>query len=99
MTFARRDEAIATRPARWSRAVALTAAGAASLALTLDPYVLSDVSSARVHEGMPLLMLGVSGAFAYGLGFRPAQPILRALLHPAVASVLFGAGAALLALH
>ncbi|MBV8474531.1 MAG: hypothetical protein JO107_07965 [Hyphomicrobiales bacterium] len=99
MTFARRERGVSARLARWSKAIALAAAGAASLALTLDPYVLNGVSSARVHAGLPLLMLGVSGAFAHGLGFRPAQPILRGLLHPAVAWILFGAGASVLAIH
>ena len=80
------------------RALALTFACAVSLALLLDPYLLNGVSLDRVHEGLPLLMLGVSAAFAYGLGFTSDRPIVRALLHPALAWALIGAGVGLMAL-
>jgi predicted membrane protein len=81
-----------------SRALALSFASAVSLMLLLDPYLLNGVSLVRVHEGLPLLMLGISAAFAYGLGFSATNPIVRALLHPALACALIGAGVGLMAL-
>lgn len=81
-----------------SRALALVAGCVFSVALLLDPYLLKGVSLVRVHEGLPLLMLGVSTAFAYGFGFSSERPLVRALLHPALAWALIGAGAALLLL-
>jgi predicted membrane protein len=82
------------RARSWSRAAALAVAGATSLALTLDPYILNRASSASLHEGLPLLMLGVSNAFAYGLGFRPASRSMRAFISPVAAWALLVAGAA-----
>jgi predicted membrane protein len=95
MTVAGADGAEPGVASPWSRAAALAAAAAISLALTLDPYLLSGASAARVHEGLPLLMLGVSSAFAYGLGFRTSSPPIRILTHPAAAWTMLGAGAAL----
>lgn len=73
-------------------------AATVSLVLTLDPYILRGASTIRIHSGLPLLMLGVSVAFAHGLGFQPASRLSRALLHPAVGWTLLGAGASLIAL-
>ena len=81
-----------------ARAVSLAAAGGISFALMLDPYILNGVSAFRVHAGLPVLMLGASSAFAYGLAFRPSGRMARVLLHPALAWTLLGAGAALMAL-
>ena len=94
MTLARPEGLKPGRTSSWGRAAALAAAAAISLALTLDPYVLNGVSSARLHEGLPLLMFGVSSAFAYGLGFRAKSTPIRALTHPAAAWTLLVAGAA-----
>lgn len=75
-----------------SRIASLAAAGAVSFALMLDPYVLRGVSDARVHAGLPLMMLGVAGLFVYGLGFAPKTKALRFVFHPAVAWLLYLAG-------
>jgi hypothetical protein len=98
MTFARREGAPRRPATTWGRAVALLAAGAISLALMLDPYILNGASALRVHEGLPLLMIGVSSAFAYGLGLRAFSLTARILLHPALAWALMGVGAALMLL-
>jgi predicted membrane protein len=76
----------------WTRLAALVAAGVVSLALMLDPYVLQGVSLTRVHAGLPLLLLGVSGAYVHGFGFRPAHPISRAAVHPLIVLSLFVIG-------
>ncbi len=76
----------------WGRALALAAAGAASLLLMLYPYVLNGISGWRVHAGLPVMMLGVAGLFVAGLGFRPGSRLLRGLFHPACAWGLFAAG-------
>jgi predicted membrane protein len=96
MTAAPLDRAELGAARRLSRAAALAAAGAISLALTLDPYVLRGASMAGAHEGLPLLMLGVSSAFAYGLGFRTASQPIRILTHPAATWMMLGVGAALI---
>jgi len=80
----------------WARAASLAAAGAISLALMLDPYILNGVSAFRLHAGLPLLMLGASGAFAYGFGFQPSSRFFRVALQPALAWALIAAGAALI---
>ena len=87
------------RASSLSRASALAVAGTTSLALTLDPYILGRASSASLHEELPLLMLGVSNAFAYGLGFRPAGRLMRAFISPAATWALLVAGAALVFVH
>jgi hypothetical protein len=98
MTVALPDERPARLATGLARAASLATAGAISFALMLDPYILNGVSAFRVHAGLPLLMLGASSAFAYGLAFRPSGRITRVLLHPALAWTLLGAGAALMAL-
>ena len=83
--------------ARIGRAASLAIAATVSLVLTLDPYILRSASTIRIHIGLPFLMLGVSVAFAHGLGFQPGSPLSRALLHPAVGWGLLAAGASLIA--
>lgn len=83
----------------WARALSLAGAGAISLALTLDPFLLNGVPPLRLHAGLPLMMLGVSGAFAHGLGYRPSSRVIRALVAPATAWLLLVAGASLIALR
>jgi predicted membrane protein len=79
------------------RALSFAIAGVASLALMVDPYVLSGVSEARVHSALPLMMFGTVGLFMYGLGFAPKTRALRLVFHPAVAWLLFLAGAVAMA--
>ena len=81
---------------RVGRAASLAIAAIVSLILTLDPYILRTASTFRVHTGLPLLMLGVSVAFAHGLGFQSASRLSRALLHPVTGWTLLMAGASLI---
>ena len=94
-------ESASTNDARaatlWLRAISLAVAGVVSVALTVDPYILRGVSGARVHAGLPLLMLGVASALAYGLGFEPGGRVSRVLLHPAFAWALLGTGTTIFA--
>jgi predicted membrane protein len=83
----------------WTRTVALAIASGVSLALMLDPYVLRGVSSSRIHEGLPILLLGVSGAFTHGFGFRPTSRIVRAFANPIAISSLLCVGAVLVVLR
>jgi predicted membrane protein len=91
MTEIRADVATATA-APWARTISLVAAGAISLALMLDPYLLRGSSLSRIHEGLPFLLLGVAGAFVHGFGYRAASSFTRALAHPMLSWALLGFG-------
>ena len=81
----------------WARTISLVAAGAISLALMLDPYLLRGFSLARIHEGLPFLLLGVAGAFVHGFGYRATSSVTRALAHPMLSWTLLAFGAAWIA--
>jgi predicted membrane protein len=98
MTEIRADAATATA-ATWARTISLVAAGAISLALMLDPYLLHGFSLARIHEGLPFLLLGVAGAFVHGFGYRATSSITRVLAHPMLSWLLLGFGAAWIAMR
>ena len=98
MTEIRADAATATAPT-WARTISLVAAGAISLALMLDPYLLRGFSLARIHEGLPFLLLGVAGAFVHGFGYRATSSITCALAHPMLSWLLLGFGAAWIAMR
>jgi predicted membrane protein len=83
----------------WTRAVSLVVASAISLALLLDPYLLRGLSLARIHEGLPFLLLGVAGAFVHGLGYRATSSVARALAHPMLCWLLLSVGAAWIGLQ
>jgi len=77
---------------RVARELSLAAAGAVSLVLTVDPYVLSGIPQWRVHAGLPLTMLGAAGLFMHGFGFEARNGVLRRVFHPLVAWLFFTAG-------
>lgn len=81
-----------------ARALSLIVAATVSSVLMLDPYVLGSRLSWQIHAGVPLMMTGVSMTFAYGLGFKPDRPALRALFHPIVGWLFLGVGTAVLAI-
>jgi predicted membrane protein len=78
---------------RTMRAASFATALAASLALMLFPFLLRHVPTTRLHSALPLLLLGVAGAFIYGVGYRPDQKLLRVLFGPACAWALMIGGA------
>jgi predicted membrane protein len=74
----------------------LAAACGASLALTVDPYILRSASTEKVHEGLPLLLLGLSSALVYGLGFEAENPATRLFVRPLTGWTFAAAGALVL---
>lgn len=82
-----------------SRVASLTAAFALSAALLLYPRVLGPCLGPVEHAVLPLLLLGVSGAFVSGLGYRPDNRAARVVLSPAVSWGLMGIGIAVLVLR
>jgi predicted membrane protein len=86
-----------TAASPWARAISFVAAGAISLALMLDPYLLRGFSLSRIHEGLPFLLLGVAGAFVHGFGYRAASGFTRALAHPMLSWALLSFGVAWIA--
>ena len=48
------------------------------------PFVLGTQATGLNQSLLLVMMLGIIGAFIYGVGFRPAQKWLRALISPAL---------------
>lgn len=71
----------------------------ASLMLMLFPFVLHQVSGARLHSGLPILMLGVAGTFVHGVGYVPDNKFLRFLFGPVCSWTLILTGGLLLAVR
>jgi predicted membrane protein len=82
--------------ARAIRTVSLAAALFASLALMLFPFLLRWVPETRLHAALPVMLLGVAGAFVHGVGFLPDNRLLRVLFGPACAWTLMVGGALLM---
>ncbi|CAM5767118.1 hypothetical protein LMIY3S_02054 [Labrys miyagiensis] len=83
----------------WGRALSLAVAGIASLLLMLYPYVLNGVPGWKMHTGLPVMMLGVTGLYMAGLGFSPRSKLLRAIFHPLAAWMLFALGILVMAVE
>jgi predicted membrane protein len=81
---------------RMIRTASFTVALAASLTLMLFPFLLRDVQEARLHAALPLLLLGIAGAFVYGIGYRPDHRPLRVLFGPVFPWALMFCGTLLL---
>lgn len=84
---------------RFARALSLILALAASATAALVPFVLARRLTPADHAVLPLMMLGIAGAFVHGFGFVPASPTLRALFSPWVAWPLIVGGGAFVTLH
>jgi len=69
-----------------------TAAATISLALMLFPFLLHHLPHARMHSALPIMLLGVAGAFIHGVGFTPDNRFLRVLFGPACAWILMLGG-------
>jgi predicted membrane protein len=83
-------------PARWVRAVSFIVALAASVILMLFPFLLRHVPQGRIHTALPVMLLGLAGAFVYGVGYRPDNKLLRILFGPLCAWLLIAGGTFLL---
>ena len=78
------------------RMVSFAAASAASLLLMLFPFLLRHMREAVLHAALPVLSLGIAGAFIHGVGYLPANRWLRIMFGPACAWTLMIGGAAML---
>ena len=79
-----------------ARTVSLGAALIISAVLMLYPYALGTKMTPMLHTALPLMMLGVAGAFVHGMGFRPNANALAVLFSPVAAWPLMALGLALL---
>jgi predicted membrane protein len=89
----------AKRLPQWGRVIrtaSLTAALAASLMLMLFPFLLRHIPAARLHSALPVMLLGVAGAFVHGIGYTPDNKLLRILFGPGCAWALMIGGALLM---
>jgi predicted membrane protein len=80
----------------WSRTISLGAALAISAVLMLFPYALGTKMTPMLHTALPLMMIGVAGAFVHGMGFHPNNRALAVLFSPVAAWPLMAIGLALL---
>jgi predicted membrane protein len=80
------------------RVASFTTALAATLMLMLFPFLLRGVPDTRLHSALPIVMLGIVGAFVYGIGFTPDHALLRMLFGPWCCWTLMAVGAVVLAL-
>jgi predicted membrane protein len=80
----------------WSRTISLGAALAISAVLMLYPYALGTKMTPMLHTALPLMMIGVAGAFVHGFGFHPQRRVFATLFSPIAAWPLMVVGLALL---
>ena len=77
------------------RLTSFVAASAVSLGLMLFPFLLHSVPAARLHSALPLMLLGVTGGFVYGIGYMPDNTFLRIMFGPVSAWAMMIGGAIL----
>lgn len=75
-----------------SRAFSLALALGTSFVLLLLPFLLTRRMNASAHIVLPFMLLGVSGAFVHGLGFKPRAPLWRWIFAPYVGWILIIGG-------
>jgi predicted membrane protein len=81
-----------------ARAVSLAGGLAIAATLFIYPRILGTHLGPLEHSALPLMLLGMSGAFAYGFGFQPESKIGGVLFGPAAAWCLMLSAAALMLL-
>jgi len=67
-----------------ARGLSLALSVAMIAALVLVPGILTRGDVLLSRAVLPVLLLGVAGGLAYGLGYRPRSPLLGAMLGPFV---------------
>jgi predicted membrane protein len=82
--------------APFSRVISLAAAFSLSFLLLIYPYALGTTISRASHVALPILLLGVSGAFVHGVGYEPDNRLLRLLFGAPLAWALIALGIILL---
>jgi predicted membrane protein len=78
------------------RIVSFLVALAISIALMLFPFLLRKLPGNRLHATLPIILLGVAGAFACGIGYTPDHTLLRMLFGPICAWLMIMGGMFLL---
>jgi predicted membrane protein len=82
-----------------SRAASLPVALGLCATLLLYPRIVGTRLGTVEHSALPMLLLGVSGAFVSGLGYRPENRIARVLFSQGVSWGLMGFGIGILAIR
>lgn len=81
-----------------SRVASLAAALVLTVGLLLFPRILGAELGPMTHAVLPVLLLGICGAFVSGLGYRPDTRLVRVVMSPTASWVLMGVSLTLLAL-
>ncbi len=76
-----------------ARTLSLAAAAAVVAVTVFYPRAVAVDGAHVPYPGFVLMMLGMSAAWVYGLGFVPQHPVLRFLFSPWTAWSLLAAGA------
>lgn len=76
-----------------ARTLSLAAAAAVVAVTVFYPRAIAADGAHVPYPGFVLMMLGMSAAWVYGLGFVPKHPALRLLFSPWTAWPLLAAGA------
>ena len=79
--------------ARLLRALTFTTALLFAALIVLYPRAIATDMTTVPHGWLVLLLLGMSAAWVYGLGFEPEHRLLRPFFHPATAWLLKLVGA------
>lgn len=69
----------------WARALSLALATPLTLVLLIHPALMLNAEGHYSHGLLMLTMLGISGGFVHGVGFRPYAPLWQLLFGPALA--------------
>lgn len=78
------------------RATSLIIASAASIIGLVFPFILAAQATGLNQSVLLVMMCGIAGAFIYGAGFQPKQPLLARLIAPALTWPVILGGCALL---
>lgn len=81
-----------------ARGVSLALAGAMILALVIFPGLVTGTEELLPRAVLPVLLIGVAGGVAHGLGYRPRSSLLAAMLGPFVSWPLMLSAMAFLAM-
>jgi predicted membrane protein len=75
------------------RGISLALAGIAAIIGLVFPFLAATQATAMNQSIILIMLLGISGAFVYGVGFRIQNKFLASITSPAVTWPLITAGA------
>lgn len=81
-----------------ARFLSLVLAAAMILALVLFPTIVTHDDALLPRAVLPVLLIGIAGGVAHGLGYRPRSSLLAAMLGPWVSWPLMASAMAFLVL-